>query len=411
MTTSLFTIDLTNGSDTFTSNGLNVDIPITINAYAGNDTVTVAGGWMTNCYMGDGDDLVRVNAGSYAHVYGEAGSDRVDMYGSSVLFDGDAGNDTVNVYGGIHLSFTGGAGIDRVNFNANIAADVSGGDSNDLFYGNGHSISGTINGDAGDDLFAGFKGTGVTLAGGTGNDTYYVDPAAPPTIVEGAGGGTDTVVLFYASSSYVKPANVEIVMVQGDPPPPPPPPPPGTITGDNLDNILAGGAGVDSIYGLGGNDTLRGSDGDDLLDGGTGNDRLFAGTGADRLYGGDGSDLLRGDAGRDEMWGGSGADGFIFDDTHFGGATAAQCDVIHDFSTTEGDRVRLNLVDANSSLIGDQAFAFIGTAAFGHVAGQLRYQQISGNTFVQGDLNGDGVADFWIQLDGVHTLNAASFIL
>ncbi len=91
--------------------------------------------------------------------------------------------------------------------------------------------------------------------------------------------------------------------------------------------------------------------------------------------------------------------------------TTATADVIHDFSHAEADKIRLDLVDANTTLGGTQDFAFIGTAAFTNVAGQLRYEQISGNTYVSGDTNGDGIADFMIRLDGLHTLGGGDFIL
>jgi hypothetical protein len=58
---------------------------------------------------------------------------------------------------------------------------------------------------------------------------------------------------------------------------------------------------------------------------------------------------------------------------------------------------------------GDQAFSFIGTGAFSNTAGQLRYEQISGNTYVEGDTNGDGVADFMIRFDGLHALVSGDF--
>jgi hypothetical protein len=58
---------------------------------------------------------------------------------------------------------------------------------------------------------------------------------------------------------------------------------------------------------------------------------------------------------------------------------------------------------------GDQAFAFIGNGVFSHAAGELRYEQVGSATIVEGDTNGDGVADFWIRLDGVHTLQAGDF--
>ena len=85
--------------------------------------------------------------------------------------------------------------------------------------------------------------------------------------------------------------------------------------------------------------------------------------------------------------------------------------MVHDFSRAEGDRIDLRLVDANSTRDYDQAFAFIGNAAFSGTAGELRYRQLSGNTYVLGDTNGDGVADFWIRLDGLHSLNAGDFVL
>ena len=393
-------ITLTEGPDVYFSTLRSPDpgIPIfEIRMLGGNDQLYTSYPSSLRAYLGSGDDYARFGMMYDLFVYGESGNDTIDFMKNFLSLTLDAGD-----------------GADRVNFFSDPIGTITatGGAGNDSFYGNGHQFYGTINGGIGDDYFAGFGNHGdwkVTLAGGTGNDTYLIDPAAPPTIIEAAGAGTDTIILLYAAP-YTAPANIENVIVQGSVPPPPPPPS-NTITGDNLDNVLSGGSAADSIYGLGGNDVLRGYAGNDLLDGGTGNDRLFGGIGADKLYGGDGADLLRGDAGRDEMWGGAGADGFIFDDANFGGATTSTCDIIHDFSAVQGDKIRLNLVDANEALIGDQAFTFIGTAGFGHVAGQLRYQQIGGNTYLQGDTDGDAVAEFFIQLDGLLALNSAAFIL
>jgi len=54
----------------------------------------------------------------------------------------------------------------------------------------------------------------------------------------------------------------------------------------------------------------------------------------------------------------------------------------------------------------------IGGDAFHGVAGELRFEAGSGFTLAQGDLNGDGVADFEIQLDGlVAPLAATDFVL
>jgi Ca2+-binding RTX toxin-like protein len=337
------------------------------------------------------------------------------------IFEGGAGSDVFNFYHrGIYLHVYGNAGDDTFNFFSDMPWDwelyggrrnyLSGGDGNDSFYGNGHTVAWLLGG-GGDDLFTGFVwygSTGSGALGGTGNDTYYVDPASPYPIVENPGEGNDTVVLLYAAP-YTRPANVENVIVLGAPPPPPP----GgtTITGDNSNNTLTGTAIAETIYGLGGSDTLTGGGGNDTLDGGTGSDKLYGGSGADLLKGGDGNDTLRGDSGRDEAWGGTGADTFVFANGSFGGATATSCDVIHDFSHAQGDRIKLTSVDAKTSTTINDTFAFIGTAGFHDVAGELRYQQIDGNTYVQGDTDGDGAADFWIKLDGLQTLASSDFYL
>jgi Ca2+-binding RTX toxin-like protein len=156
---------------------------------------------------------------------------------------------------------------------------------------------------------------------------------------------------------------------------------------------------------------LTGNSGANILYGGDGNDKLYGKDGADVLKGEVGNDWLEGGTGRDRFYGGTGADDFVFREGDFAGLTSSTADQIHDFSQADGDRVRLNLIDANSGVAGDQGFAFIGSGAFSHTAGELRYQQISGNTYVQGDTDGDGQADFWIRLDGLHALASGDFVL
>ena len=83
-------------------------------------------------------------------------------------------------------------------------------------------------------------------------------------------------------------------------------------------------------------------------------------------------------------------------------------DFITDFTSGQ-DKIDLSQVDANTLVGGDQAFTFIGSGAFTGVAGQLHYEQISGSTYVSGDTNGDGIADFMIKLDGLHTMTGTDF--
>lgn len=202
------------------------------------------------------------------------------------------------------------------------------------------------------------------MVGGTGQDTYYVNIASD-VVSEGIDGGIDTV---NSTVTFTLAVNVENLNLIGA----------GAAggTGNALANTLVGNAAANALSGLGG---------DDILNGGGGKDALSGGLGADR---------------------------FVFAPGDFGGATVATADTIADFNAAEGDRIDLRAVDANStSLATNEAFAFIGSAAFGKVAGQLRVFQNATNTFVQGDANGDGAADFLLVLDGLRTLNAASFLL
>jgi serralysin len=185
------------------------------------------------------------------------------------------------------------------------------------------------------------------------------------------------------------------------------------LTGNAIANTLVGNAGADVLSGLEGKDTLNGGTGADQLYGGDGSDSLLGGAGNDKIVGRSGADSIVGGSGKDTMTGGIGIDRFTFDDADFAGRTASTADRIMDFSHAQGDRIHLGLVDANTTGPAgvNEAFNFRGTKAFGHQAGELRYQQISGNTYVQGDTNGDAIADFWIRLDGPVSLLAGDFFL
>jgi Ca2+-binding RTX toxin-like protein len=378
----IFSTTLTNGNDVLSFAAWDVDIPWTIYALAGNDSITVTGGWKTICEMDLGNDYVRVNGGSIVVVHGAAGDDRVDMYSSSVSFVGGDGSDRAYAYGGSHLTFDGGAGTDRVEFFKSLSASVSGGDDNDTFVGH-NLLVGTIDGGNGADQFIGFRAEadGLTLSGGAGDDLYRIDDATV-AIVENAGEGFDQV---RTKINYTLGNNIERLTLVG------------TANVDGTGNDLA--------------NTLGGNSGNNVLTGGLGDDKVYGYAGADTVEGGDGNDHLEGGAGSDEFTGGAGADGFYFRNGDFAGMTTSTCDIIHDFVHSDGDRIRLNLVDANSGLAGDQAFAFIGTMAFHGIAGELRYEQIGGATYVEGDTNGDGAADFWIGVDSLHTLAANDFVL
>ena len=53
----------------------------------------------------------------------------------------------------------------------------------------------------------------------------------------------------------------------------------------------------------------------------------------------------------------------------------------------------------------------IGSNAFSNVAGELRYEIVAANTIIQGDVNGDGVADFELELTGIQSFVTADMLL
>ena len=92
-------------------------------------------------------------------------------------------------------------------------------------------------------------------------------------------------------------------------------------TGGGIDRVI-GGAGNDTISGGGGNDSLFGGFGDDTILGGAGDDLLRGGADNDDLRGNDGNDRLLGEQGDDDLFGQGGLDRLIGgndDDTLRGG--------------------------------------------------------------------------------------------
>lgn len=76
-------------------------------------------------------------------------------------------------------------------------------------------------------------------------------------------------------------------------------------TNDN-DKMIAGGVGVQTIFGLDGNDLIQGDVNTDIVYGGDGNDIISGGEGTDSVFGNDGNDILYGDSGTNVLFGGGG---------------------------------------------------------------------------------------------------------
>ena len=74
------------------------------------------------------------------------------------------------------------------------------------------------------------------------------------------------------------------------------------------------------------------------------------------------------------------------------------------------DKIDLTRLDANASAAGDQAFSFVNGAAFSNTAGELRAYSQDGDNYLAGDTNGDGIADFIINL-GSATVVSTDLVL
>ena len=116
----------------------------------------------------------------------------------------------------------------------------------------------------------------------------------------------------------------------------------------DLGDELIGGGGADHIVGSRGDDRLIGAAGDDWQYGGVGNDLFVGGNGADRNSGGAGADL------------------FDFNALAETGVGAGLRDIIIDFRSVDADLVikDLTAIDTQAGTAANQAFTFIGTAAF-----------------------------------------------
>ncbi|MFL6675370.1 MAG: VCBS domain-containing protein [Massilia sp.] len=328
-----------NGADNVLSGGAGNDA---LSGGAGNDTLD----------GGTGADALQGGTGNDTYVVDNAGDtvvegqgEGVDTVQSSISYTLTSNVENLTLTGGANIDGTGNA-LDNV---------ITGNGGNNVL--NGAEGNDTLVGGAGNDTLVGGAGAD-SLQGGAGDDTYVVDDA--DTVVEAAGGGTDTV---QSATSHTLEANVENLVLTGT---------------DNLGgtgnalnnaiqgnagaNVLDGGAGADTLAGGAGDDTyivdnssdvvveaagngvdtvkasanyalganvenlvltgtaningagnaddntITGNSGANTLDGGAGADTVSGGAGNDTLNGGDGNDTLDGGAGNDTINGGDGDD-------------------------------------------------------------------------------------------------------
>ncbi|MCW0002081.1 hypothetical protein OE766_28160 [Pararhizobium sp. YC-54] len=376
LNTNVGTIEGGNGIEKLT---LSSDEFGTISLYGGNDNVTVNGSRIDYLNLGDGTNTVSISTGYVGAIVGYGGADTVVDTGGEI--------ETVNLGGGNNRLTTGAGYVNSVvAYSGNDTVSIGSGGAESIGAGSGNNIITTSSGEvvsifvySGADTVNLGSGGAATVFTGSGNDVVNLTPLANIdylAIVDGSA-GVDT-------ASFAKfTENLRVSLDSRD------------LTDMSKGYFLltgfeklTGGSGADVLVGSGNNQTYLPNN---VLNGGAGNDKLTGLAGADSLYGGAGADI------------------FIFNATKDSTVAVGGRDTIFDF--TASDDIDLRAIDAKTTVAGNQAFSFIGTAAFHGVAGELRYTKGASDTYISGDVNGDKTADFAIHLDDAVTLLPGYFLL
>ncbi len=397
----------------------------------GDNVVTGAGG----------NDFIRLQDGGVDTVNGAGGND-VFLFGAALtsadIVNGGAGNDQVAIQGDYSGGLTLGANFTSVesfailpgsdtrfgdpgtNFydynlttvNANVAAGVLMIiDANRLRPGEDFTFNGSAETDGNFFLYGG--GGTDTLLGGSNNDTFYFGENGQfgaTDHVDGGVSGTDQLGLrgnyniVFGADQMVSIESIGMVSAQD------------TRFGAlgssynynltmNDGNLAAGVRMTIDAAPLRPNESLT-FNGSAETDGWF---RIFGGRGSDTITGSQTADIISGGLGSDNLRGAGGADTFLY--RSVADSLLSQRDSILDFST--GDRIDFSQIDAISGTPANDAFTFIGSAAFSGIAGELRATFYAGNGLwtVSGDVNGDGVADIEFFVTSDHPITGGDFTL
>lgn len=347
-----------------TGTGGNDDMRITssialVNGFTSNDRIRIEATLpLLNEINGGADDDQIYGGGGADIILGGEGDDYIEGGGGIDTLTGGDGEDALGyslATGGVTVSLNSIGGGSVSGAGVGIAIDVIlsgfenivGSDHHDILTGN--NLANKLFGLDGDDR----------LNGGDGNDT----------LVGGIGGDI--------------------------------------LNGDAGNDTLMGGSSGDTLYGGSGDDTLDGGDGVDNLNGGAGNDDIKGGSANDTIHGGGGNDRITGGAGLDTLYGDAGNDTFVF--TSINDILPSLGDYILDYQLHAdfSDIIDVSAIDANTTIGGEQPFSFIGSSNFSKSAGQLR----ATTSKIEGDVDGDGRADFKIFADTIYNHEARDFVL
>jgi serralysin len=384
------------------------------NAIGGSGNDTIIGNGLANQLDLSRGGVDTANAGD--------GNDAI-IFGATLTaadtVDGGTGNDQLGItgnYTGANALVLGATTLANVELLAALPGgsyDITLNDANTaagatftVFGGNlGASETFTVNASAETNgTIITYAGLGTdTITGGAGSDGFYFGPSkygASDTVTGGAGTNDQLALDGDYTITVTSREDVEVLALLRGP-----------TSAPNTFNITV----ADSFTPSGQSRTIWGGQllTSLVIDASAetnGNLTFFGGTQSDTLTGGAGNDAISGGNGGDALRGGLGNDSFRYNDlSQSNGTSDATRDRILDFAS--GDRIDLSGIDAITGGSED-AFAFIGASAFSNVAGQLRSADNGNGTFtIEGDVNGDSIADLAILVTSAVTLGVGDFVL
>ena len=399
-------VNLGDGNNSFTNSGLIEGDVISLNGSAKfTNSGTIDGGvgfsFTTVTFKNSGTITGSVTGGAFVDTFSNT-----KTIGGDVLLVG--GNDIVTNSGRIEGQLSLGTGDDKLT-NSGYLGGLDLGDGNDTYIGGSladyvedSNDSDNIKLGAGDDTYGAWTATldgADTIDGGAGIDEYFAP--GPAGVSASMFVNLDTVNhdtgVLGGVATFVAAKSATGTDVGTD-----------TITGFEDAET---GDGDDVIFGTSGANNLGSHSGHDVVFGLGGNDRIFTGNGNDKIVGG---------AGADVMAGGNEVDYYIYLSVADSGPTKATRDTLGNF-IDNSDLIDLSRIDANTkngAAVNDP-FVYINamgeeSAVFTKAAGQLRSYWTVAGQMIEGDVNGDGKADFSIFVDDIDhsiTFTKDDFIL
>jgi len=360
------TITGTSGDDTLTGtvnddviNGLGGDDIITtltgndiVDAGSGADTIILSQDGSGTIDGGTGQDLVQIETGFLSQsAVNQDTIPEITLFTNVGTYDLsrverieglDSATGELN-----NLILVGNNGVN----NFDLTSET--GNFSSTIYAGGSEDTVTANANANGSFLEVFLGSGNDTFNG-GDGTSFIRTGLGADTING---GSGFEIVFYEDSAEAVNINLDTGIFTG-----------GTAEGDVLTNI----------------ERIFGSNFDDVLIGSSGNDTFFGGDGDDIVNTGGGDDLLFSSNGNMVFTGGSGADDFnIF--SLFG-------------NNFDGEITDLEIEDTISVTESSFIPVFIGSSGFTNTLGEIRYEYDNGQTILQLDDTGDGLADHFLTI-------------